>query len=77
MNIKKRKRLVSRHRSLEKKAWEWAMRTIRGRKVELVIFSSSPIAGMLARLAARHDVPYRIEAIDPSMDADLTIPSSS
>lgn len=64
MNIRKCKRELNRRLSLEIKAWEWAMRTIRGRKVELVICPSSPIAGMLARLAARHDVPYRFEPID-------------
>lgn len=64
MNIRKRKRHLNRRLSLEIKAWEWAMQTIRGRKVELVIFPSSPIAGMLARLATRHDVTYRFDPID-------------
>lgn len=64
MNTRKRKRQLNRRLSLEIKAWEWAMRTIRGRKVELVSYPSSPIAGMLARLAARHDVPYRFEPVD-------------
>lgn len=63
MSIRKRKRQLNRHLSLEIKAWEWAMRTIRSRKVELVIYPSSPIAGMLARLAARNDVLYRFEPI--------------
>jgi hypothetical protein len=64
MSTRKRKRQLNRRLSQEIKAWKWTMRTIRARKVELVIYPTSPIAGMLARLAARHDVPYRFEPTD-------------
>lgn len=49
MKNRKNKRQLNKRLSLELKAWEWTIQTIRGRKVELVIYPSSPMAGMLAR----------------------------
>lgn len=73
MKNRKRKRQLDRRWSLEIKAWEWAIKAMRGRKVELVIYPSPPMAGMLAGLAARHDVPYRFESNDESIKTDLCI----